>query len=52
MVVFIDRGYKEFLIRVDYVGKNILILKSEVIVVKLKEIDDEDLVKIYDVNGK
>ncbi|AGX43689.1 bifunctional pyr operon transcriptional regulator/uracil phosphoribosyltransferase PyrR [Clostridium saccharobutylicum] len=52
LAVLIDRGHKELPIRADYVGKNIPTSKSEVIAVKLKEIDDEDSVKIYDANGK
>ena len=48
LAVLIDRGHKELPIRADYVGKNIPTSKSEVIAVRLKEIDGDDSVKIYD----
>lgn len=48
LAVLIDRGHKELPIRADYVGKNIPTSKSEVIAVRLSEIDGDDSVKIYD----
>lgn len=50
LAVIIDRGHKELPIRADYVGKNIPTSKNEVIAVRLKEIDGDDSVKIYDSN--
>ena len=48
LAVLIDRGHKELPIRADYVGKNIPTSKSEVIGLRLKEIDGDDSVKIYE----
>lgn len=48
LAVLIDRGHKELPIRADYVGKNIPTSKTEVIGVNLKEVDEEDSVKIYE----
>lgn len=48
LAVLVDRGHRELPIRADYVGKNIPTSRDEVIVVKLKETDDEDSVEIYD----
>lgn len=48
LAVLIDRGHKELPIRADYVGKNIPTSKSEKIAVHIKEIDDDDSVKIYE----
>lgn len=47
LAVLIDRGHKELPIRADYVGKNIPTSKEEIIAVSIKEIDDEDSVKIF-----
>lgn len=49
LAVLIDRGHKELPIRADYVGKNIPTSKSEVVGVKIMEIDNEDSVKIYEL---
>ena len=49
LAVLIDRGHKVLPIRADYVGKNIPSSKNELVSVKLKDIDDEDSVKIYDI---
>lgn len=48
LAVLVDRGHRELPIRADYVGKNIPTSRDEVIVVKLKETDDEDSVEIYE----
>lgn len=48
LAVLIDRGHKELPIRADYVGKNIPTSKEEIVGVKIKEIDGEDSVKIYE----
>lgn len=48
LAVLIDRGHKELPIRADYVGKNIPTSNNEKIAVSIKEIDNEDSVKIYE----
>ncbi|MGL5150792.1 MAG: bifunctional pyr operon transcriptional regulator/uracil phosphoribosyltransferase PyrR [Clostridium sp.] len=48
LAVLIDRGHKELPIRADYVGKNIPTSNSEIVKVKITEIDSEDSVKIYE----
>lgn len=45
-LVLIDRGYRELPIRADFVGKNIPTAREEVVEVKFKEIDGEDIVLI------
>lgn len=42
LAVLIDRGHRELPIRPDYVGKNIPTQKSDHVVVKLDEIDNND----------
>ena len=49
LAVLIDRGHKELPIRADYVGKNIPTSKNELISVELREIDNNDSVKIYEL---
>lgn len=49
LAVLIDRGHRELPIRADYVGKNIPTSKNEMISVELKEIDNNDSVKIYEL---
>lgn len=44
LAVLVDRGHRELPIRADYVGKNIPTASSEVVRVKLREIDDLDAV--------
>lgn len=48
LAVMIDRGHRELPIRADYVGKNVPTSQSEVIQVKLSEIDGEDRVLILE----
>ncbi len=48
LAVLIDRGHKELPIRADYVGKNIPTSKSEIVAVRINEIDDEESVKIFE----
>ncbi|WP_047981335.1 bifunctional pyr operon transcriptional regulator/uracil phosphoribosyltransferase PyrR [Ornithinibacillus contaminans] len=48
LAVLVDRGHRELPIRADFVGKNIPTSESEIIVVQLKEIDEIDLVSIYE----
>lgn len=45
--VLIDRGHRELPIRPDYVGKNVPTSRSEIVKVKLNEIDEKDDVSIY-----
>lgn len=45
--VLIDRGHSELPIRANFVGKNIPTSMEEIIAVRLKECDGEDLVAIY-----
>lgn len=45
-VVFVDCGYCEFFICVDFVGKNIFIVWDEFVLVYLEEIDDRNVVVI------
>ncbi len=51
LAVLIDRGHRELPVKPDFVGKNIPTSKREHIEVKLKEIDGEDAVYIYEVAG-
>ena len=46
LAVLIDRGHRELPIRADYVGKSIPTSYREVVVVKLKENDDEESVNL------
>lgn len=46
LAVLIDRGHRELPIRPDFVGKNVPTAKSEVISVRVSEIDDIDQVDI------
>jgi len=46
LAVLIDRGHRELPIRADYIGKNIPTSKEELVVVKIKEVDEEDSVSI------
>ncbi len=48
LAVLIDRGHRELPIRADFVGKNVPTSKSELIAVKLKEIDGIDEVVIHE----
>ncbi len=45
----VDRGHRELPIRADYVGKNLPTSRSEVVKVKLTEIDDEDAVELLEL---
>ena len=46
LAVLIDRGHRELPISADFVGKSIPTSKSEIIAVRLKDIDGEDRVVI------
>lgn len=46
LAILVDRGHRELPIRPDYVGKNIPTSKTEKVLVKVEEIDDETSVKL------
>jgi len=48
LAVLIDRGHRELPIRADYAGKNVPSSRSEVVEVKLMEIDQEERVDILE----
>ena len=50
LAILVDRGHRELPIRADYVGKNVPTSKTEVISVKVKEIDHVNSVTISDLN--
>jgi len=50
LAILIDRGHRELPIRADYVGKNVPTSKSEVINVKVIELDHVNSVTISDLN--
>lgn len=45
--VLIDRGHRELPIRPDYVGKNVPTSRTEIVKVRLNEMDETDEVSIY-----
>lgn len=51
LAILVDRGHRELPIRADYVGKNVPTSKSEVINVKVTEIDHVNSVTISDLNS-
>lgn len=46
--VLVDRGHRELPIRADYVGKNVPTSRSEVVKVRLEEVDDVDGVELLE----
>ena len=48
LAVLVDRGHRELPIRADFVGKNIPTARNERVVVHMVEVDDEELVAIYE----
>lgn len=48
LAVLIDRGHRELPIRADYVGKNVPTSRSELVEVKVQEIDQVDRVDIME----
>ncbi len=48
LAVLIDRGHRELPIRADFVGKNVPTSSGEQVVVRVKEIDGEDQVAIFE----
>ncbi|AGK97718.1 bifunctional pyr operon transcriptional regulator/uracil phosphoribosyltransferase PyrR [Clostridium pasteurianum] len=49
LAALIDRGHRELPIRADYVGKNVPTSNSEVIAVRVSELDGKDSVGIYEI---
>lgn len=47
LAILVDRGHRELPIRADFVGKNIPTSRSELIAVKVMEIDNDSSVEIY-----
>ncbi|MDO4796652.1 MAG: bifunctional pyr operon transcriptional regulator/uracil phosphoribosyltransferase PyrR [Coriobacteriales bacterium] len=52
LAVMVDRGHRELPIRADYVGKNVPSSHTEDVRVRLKEIDGENSVTIWDRNAQ
>ncbi len=48
LAVLVDRGHRELPIRADFVGKNVPTSTREKVVVKIKEIDGETSVSLYE----
>ncbi len=48
LAVLMDRGHRELPIRADFVGKNVPTSTREKVVVKIKELDGETSVSIYE----
>ncbi|HET7741440.1 MULTISPECIES: bifunctional pyr operon transcriptional regulator/uracil phosphoribosyltransferase PyrR [unclassified Mycolicibacterium] len=51
LAVFVDRGHRELPIRADYVGKNVPTSRTDNIMVRLAELDDQDGVWIASTGG-
>jgi pyrimidine operon attenuation protein/uracil phosphoribosyltransferase len=49
LAILIDRGHRELPIRADYVGKNVPTSKTEIINVKVDDIDGINIVTISDI---
>jgi len=50
LAILIDRGHRELPIRADYVGKNVPTAKSELINVRVAEVDGINVVTLGDLN--
>ena len=46
LVVLVDRGHRELPIRADYVGRNIPTARTQIVQVRLAEIDGRDAVEV------
>ena len=51
LAVLVDRGHRELPIRADFVGKNVPPSRSEVVKVKVEEVDGEDRVELWEREG-
>ncbi len=49
LAVLIDRGHRELPIRADYIGKNVPTALSEIVQVRIKEVDGKDEVVIEEM---
>jgi pyrimidine operon attenuation protein/uracil phosphoribosyltransferase len=49
LAVLVDRGHRELPVKADFIGKNVPTSKSEVISVRVKEIDDREEVVIQEI---
>lgn len=49
LAALVDRGHRELPIRADYVGKNVPTSRSEIISVKLTEMDETDKVDLFEI---
>ncbi len=49
LAVLVDRGHRELPIRADFVGKNVPTSRSELVEVKVKEVDGTDQVDILEI---
>ena len=47
LAILVDRGHRELPIRADFVGKNVPTARSEIIAVKVPEIDGDSAVEIH-----
>ena len=52
LCVLIDRGHRELPIKADFVGKNVPTSINEEVKVKMKEIDEEDVVYLIDISDE
>jgi len=50
LAILVDRGHRELPIRADFVGKNVPTSRTEVIHVKLEEMDNVNVVTIGDID--
>lgn len=49
LAILVDRGHRELPIRADFVGKNLPTSRSEIVAVKVPEIDGEEAVEILEL---
>jgi pyrimidine operon attenuation protein/uracil phosphoribosyltransferase len=52
LAIMVDRGHRDLPIRADYIGKNVPTSRSELISVKVNEIDGEEGVYLCDMDEK
>jgi pyrimidine operon attenuation protein/uracil phosphoribosyltransferase len=51
LAVLVDRGHREFPIKADYVGKNVPTSETELVEVRLSEIDEQDEVLLGEMRS-
>ena len=49
--VIVDRGHRELPIRADYVSKNVPTSRTEIVHVRVQEVDGEDQVELWEREG-